>query len=262
MDVKDVARVAVTPVKSQSSPVNLQRAASALSADSRVIARESAPVKIDSAAPRSPKKDALDAVNKVISAVNVAQEATTEIDKLLKSVDGIVRQASEREPTPQRIDALEREAKELVSEIRKTANNAVSEGVRPLLGEEVEVEIESLDKALELILPEGAGDGFGLREIALSKKDAILQTRVAVALAREQLEGIRGSIDKTKEAVSNVLTTLEVASQNTEAAATTVRDVDQAVAVVGQASLDIKADPKLAIESFKGLQEKSLELLK
>ncbi|WKZ56213.1 MAG: hypothetical protein QY326_05600 [Bdellovibrionota bacterium] len=269
MEVKDVSRVAVNPAKaSQSGAATLQRNASVLiSADSKkveakALAAEPAPVKVEPAAKRSPKKESLDAVNKIISAVNVADEATAEIDKLLKSVDGIVRQAAEKEPTPQRLEALEREAKQLVDEIRKTASNAVSDGVRPLLGEEVEVQIETLDKALDLILPEGAKDGFGLNEIALTRKEAILNTRVAVAVAREQLEGIRSSVDKTKSAVAEALSALEIAAQNTEAANNSLRDVDKAAELVGDATLNIKSDPKKALQSFQGLQERSLDLLK
>ena len=69
--------------------------------------------------------------NKIISTINLAQEATAEIGRLVKSVDGIAQQVESGNISKQRREVLESEANDLVSEIKRKAYSS-SESIKPL----------------------------------------------------------------------------------------------------------------------------------
>ena len=62
--------------------------------------------------------------NEVIAITNLAAEAVGEIDKLVKSIGGIAEQAADESTSGKQRNILEREANELLGEIKRTAQTA------------------------------------------------------------------------------------------------------------------------------------------
>ena len=202
-------------------------------------------------------------INQVISAVNLASEATSEIARLVKSIGGIVEQVEDGKLSEPRAKILEKEANELVKEIRKQASSKTSEGLKPLAGDPIRLEVEEkLGKSLDLILPDSAKDAFGLSNITLSKKEAIIQTRVKVEEAEAGVEKLKKAVDETKSRVTKSVTEFDVAIQNKEASQVSVRDLDQALTLASRTSISISVNPEGALSSVGKLDESVLGLLK
>jgi len=263
MDVKEVQNGAKGVAKSQPASPTTSRQRDAQSLTSSKIATTNAePVTLD-VARRNKSNEATELrsrANVVINAINVASEATTEIDKLVKSIDGIVSQASNETISDQRRSILEGEANELVGEIRRRAQSS-SHGVRPLAGEEIRFEIEEkLGRSLEVILPSGADEAFGIGNISFNPVDSIINVRTAVAVARNRIEELRSAIDEAKVSVENTVVALDVAAQNSEASQASIRDVDEALKVAATTKIGIAANPEGALQSVGDLTS-ALDLL-
>ncbi len=196
--------------------------------------------------------------NRFISVINFVVDATDEIEKLIKSVDGIVEQADSDLPE-QRVDVLQREANDLVAEIRKKAQSSAPDGSRPLAGDKVE--LKEVDKALELLLPDDAKDAFGIGTIEISNKEAILQTRRVVQAANQRVKELQNTVSQAKEQVGNVVAEIEVALANQEASTSTVRDVDKALSVVNELGGRILAKPEEALSSVGSIEQSKAQRL-
>jgi hypothetical protein len=148
---------------------------------------------------------------------------------------------------------LEKEARGLRDEITRVAQVSTSEGVKPLAGDTIRLELEeTLGKALEIILPSDAKDAFGLNDINLSQKELILDTVAKVEKARRGIEQLRGSLDHGLDSLRTTVAALEVASQNVEASKTSVRDVDSALTLAVNTKGEIRDDPAGALNSVGG----------
>lgn len=264
MDVKDV-RDAVKDVSADPNKPSqfLKRAAEALKT-SRVEVKDS--VRLQSSVSRreqSPSSDVRARANAAISVINLAEEATSEIEKLVSSISGIVEQADSPKISEQRRGVLEQEANQLVDEIRRRAQSADPEGKKPLAGDKVSVEFEkNFAKTLEIVLPDSAKEAFGIGEIRFSRKDAIVQTRNVIAQARERLEQLKGAVQESKESVRSSVSEIEVALANNEAAGASIRDVDAALELASNTRVGIGRNPQVAMSSVGNLQKNALELLK
>lgn len=265
MEVKDVQKLEVSPgAKKRDSAPGIQRALKALSI-SKVPQENIDRVEVETASrargsAKAMRKDA----NDVIIQVNSASDAVQELEKLVKSIDGIVKQVDRGNLSEGRVAALEKEANELVERIKEVAQTTPPPTPRsPDEVDKKKEEIErNLRRALDTIMPEEAKSGFGLGTITFSRKDSIVATVAAVAAARERIEGARDSVQKTREAVSQVVATYEVAIQNVESSEATVRDVDMAVKLASETRSSIFRNPEGALESAGTLTPRALELLK
>ncbi len=263
MDVKDVQNAKNLDNKAIKNPAQaLQKSLKALSAPSVERARVEA-VRLELDVRRSlANAEARARTNDAINVVNVASDATAEIEKLVGSISGIVEQASNPKISESRRKVLEQEANQLVQEIRRKAQVKTSHGHRPLAGDKISLPIEEKDsKGIDIELPAEAKDAFGLGPIDLSPKDAISQTRSALSKAREQVEKLKDSVNRTQLQVKSTVDALEVALQNNEAAQTSIRDVDEALKVAGDTKVGIARDPGSALQSVGNLQRKALSLL-
>ena len=265
MEVKDVQKLNQDPGQSvkQTTP-GLQRALSALSS-SKVPEDKFDRIDVEAVArPRSSATNMRKDANDVIMEVNSASDAVQELEKLVKSIDGIVKQVDNGKLSDGRVVALEKEANQLVERIKEVAIAVPPSTPRASSredGDREEIE-RNLRRALDTIMPEEAKDGFGLGKISFSRKDSIIATVAAVVAARERIEGARESVETTREAVGQVVNTYEVAIQNAEAAEVTVRDVDQAVRLASEARSSIFRNPDNALDSAGPLSPRALELLK
>ena len=265
MEVKDVQKLVHNPGQStQEAAPGLQRALIALSGSKvpqetfdRVEVKSSVRSRSDATTMR---RDA----NDVIAEVNNASDSVRELEKLVRSIDGIVKQVDKGNLSEKRVAALEKEANQLVERIKELANSnpppAAPESEQ--VDEKREKIERTLRRALDTIMPEEAKDGFGLGTITFSKKDSIVATVSAVAAARVRIEGAQETVQKTREAVGEVVTTYEVAIQNAEASEASVRDVDQAVKLASETRSSIFKNPENAIDSAGTLTPRALELLK
>ena len=198
-------------------------------------------------------------INNVISTINVASETTAEVKKLIKSIDGITLQA-QGDISDERRTVLENEARGLVAEIKKRAGLALSAPVQDK--DQVRLEIEkTLGETLEALFPAGARDAFGIEAIAFTPKENIISVRTSVEVAQRRLEELSQAIENTKHQVKAVIDNLEVAAQNTEAADTTIRDVDAALKLAAHTKSVISANPRSALESVGRISRTAEDLL-
>jgi flagellin-like hook-associated protein FlgL len=197
--------------------------------------------------------------NQVIEAVNVADSATSEIKKLADSISGIVDQASDPKTPQARIAVLQREANQLVSAIKSQVNKTTESGVQPLAGDQIQLVVEKeLGKTLSFLLPADGKENFGLGTVEFSTLEAIIQTRQTVANARARIEELRGAVDTTRGAVTTEISRAEVALQNSEAANSSVRDVDSALELLTDTSDKIRSSPDTALDSVGQLRGNTL----
>jgi flagellin len=263
MDVKDVSQsggARAAPVKS--------RLGRAVSSDALVSSR--VPEKVaDSVSveglPKSNSSARIQAVtttNEVINATNIAAEATTEIKALVDSIGGIVELAGREDTSPQRTEVLEQEANDLIAEIQRRAQTPSASGIKPLAGDKIRLELEEgLGRRLEFLLPSDAQDAFGLGPVRFPNKEAILDTVAKVAVAQEQIENLRGAVDKTISVLRETVSELDVATQNSEASQANVRDVNQAANLAQSTRQGIVSSPGSALGSVAALDSRVLNLL-
>lgn len=264
MELKDVNKVVVLNQSTGDSKVGRQISGRALAAPSAGAVPTAD--RVDVTAPRRPAVPARTEVNsranELINTANIAAEAAGEIEKLVKSIDGIVEQVSSKEIPDVRKSILETEANDLVAEIKRRAGTSAPGGVKPLAGDKIRLEVEEkLGKTLEFLLPADAKEAFGLGRIKFTTKDAILDTVASVQAARERVKELRGAVDSTLETIRSAVTELDVANQNSEAAESSLRDVDEALKLAGRMRQGISSNPASALGSFGNLDSRVLDLL-
>lgn len=202
-------------------------------------------------------------LNEVISHVNVAEESTAKITEFVQSIGGLAEQVSTQEVTPERKAKLEKEGNELLDAIKRTAQTESSNGIKPLAGDEIRVEIEQkLGKALDAILPDDAKRAFGLKSIDFSTKDSIISTVTKIKEAEVQLQKLRDAVSTVSKNVKNYADEIDVALQNQEASQVSVRDVDEALKLAHSTGKNISDAPQVALNSFSTPDENALGLLK
>jgi flagellin-like hook-associated protein FlgL len=200
--------------------------------------------------------------NEAINVINVAVNATDEIAKLVESISGIVEQAQQPDLSDTRLFTLQKEANQLVTEIKNKAQATESNGVRPLLGENIRFDIEQrYGYALEIILPDEAKEAFGLGQISLSMKDSIIDTLTRVEQAKKQFDKLRESVNQAGTSIRQGIDAVEVALQNSEASQTSIRSLDQALSLASKTYHGIGKDNESALGSFSKLGLDSLSLL-
>lgn len=197
--------------------------------------------------------------NKAIESVNLAADTVRSVSKLVSSLDGVLEQASSDGLSKSRVDALEKEAKELVSAIRER----IKPPPPPLAGERIKVDAEAvLGKTLDFILPELKDEVFSVTTVEFSTKDSIMQVRSAVAETRQNMEALRESVDLIRKEVASATSAIDVAIQNSEASKNVVRDVEAAADLAESTIGGIKENPKDALNSIGTLRNQSADLLR
>jgi flagellin-like hook-associated protein FlgL len=263
MEVKEIRNDALSPDASNAASKTLQKSTSALAAPVVAEAVQSpVSIEITSRDHSVAQNDLRAQLNDLINVVNIAAQATTDIEGIVKSISGIVEQATNPELPDHRRATLEREGNALVDELKKAVNTTTPSGLKPLAGDKVRLEVEEkLGKTLEFILPDHSKDSFGISKISFSAKDSIIQTQTSIQTAREQIEKLRKAVDETKDVIQEKVTEVEVAFQNKEASESSIRDLDEALRVATETQKGIGTNPDSAIRSFGGLGKGALGLL-
>ncbi len=202
-------------------------------------------------------------LNKIIAVVNVASEAATKIGTIVQSLGGIAEQASDPSQPPHRREALVKEADQLVTELQSTMQTKAPDGSRPLAGDKIRVEIEEkLGKALDLLLPDHSKDSLGLKTLNLTTKESIIQTKTVIETAKRQIEELHRSIEASRGQVQDLVDRADVAAQNNEAAQSSVRNLDAALTLAGDAQKGIEENPRDAMQSLNKMHDVVHDLLK
>ena len=202
--------------------------------------------------------------NDLISIINLASDATEDIENLVKSLDGIIQQA-QKENIPQvRKAKLEQEYNSLVGEIKNKAQTSSYNGVKPLAGDEYKLKLNENDdsESVTIKLPNDANQSFGLTEINFSKPNALKQSGDKINSVKSQIKGLKDEIDNTVTLIKSKLTNIEIADENSESSKSTVRDLDQALEIAGSTNVFIRLDPSKALQSVGKIGEVAKELLK
>jgi len=261
MDVKDVGkRVLIGAL----SPTPLKQATRAKAAvDQGSVPKTDVQVRASAAIPSNVSAEMRKNLNEAISSLNVASEATSSIADYLSSIDGFIEQAQSNEASPQRRQALESEANQMVDEIKRTAREVSATASAPIPDDQVRKQVEdTIGKTLDILLPEERGKSDGLQSITFSRKETIIQTITNVARARARIDDMRKAMQESSETLKGAVLSYEIAQQNTEASKASVRDVDAAAKLAGDAKTGIFNNPIAALDAFGEISPKILELVK
>ena len=261
MDVRDVPRAWSTPIAASVSPESTETIKPNNAARLEAPARLAADVSTQSIPQRARPLRAR--FNELVGAINVANEATSQIEKLVKSLGGIVEQVSGRDIPDKRLRVLEDEANQLVDEIRKAAQTSAPNGQRPLAGDPIRLEAEEqIGKALDVILPDDASNSFNLGKIKFSTKEAIINTRANLAVAEARARALREAVTQSGDYVKSAADAIDVASQNSEASESNVRDITAAAELVLNTRRQINERPETAVAAAGVLSSRIADLLK
>lgn len=190
-------------------------------------------------------------INEAINATHIATETLSKIDQLIKSVDGIIEQATDPKTPTRRLSVLEKEVNNIVEAIKTQAESKTPAGAKPLAGDTIRIELEkSLGKTLELILPDDGKYGFNLGQVSFSRKDSIIQTRASIEEAQRRIEQMKGSIDDAINQVSSIVHSLSVAAENVAASEASREDVDRISDFASSVRNKIHSDPQTAMLSI------------
>lgn len=203
------------------------------------------------------------AANEIVNTINLVVDATGEIDRLVKSIDGIVKQASKGDVPEKRLAVLEKEANQILDAIKRRVDDTHTAHGNPLVGDAVTLSTDKdIIATLDVKLPNHAKDIFGLRKVDFSKKDSISESRSTIEKAQTQVNDLKSKVHESRNAIHQTVAALDVALQNTEASSASVRDLDQALRLAGNTKFNINSDPAGAIGSLDKLGRQALDLLK
>lgn len=201
-------------------------------------------------------------INNVITAVNLTTEASGEIESALQNVKVLVEKAGQPGIERKEKVRLEEQANQLIKAIEANAEKAGKQALNGLEQEPLASAIENqLRKTLEVLLPKGPGQGFGVGSIKLYPPEVILATRARIEEATRRIEALRDTVRESKAALKDFVQSSEVAQQNAEAANPSVRDLETALQKADQTRLSISQDPEKAINSFGGPGPATAKLL-
>ncbi len=259
MEVKDLPKVSSQAIPNQSEG---RQVSSGNLISSAPNVADVVDVSIDRKTTNLDNNDLRAKVNAAINVTNVAEEATAEVEKLVKSLEGIVEVANDGSTPNERLGILDKEVKELVSAIGNLTKSKSLDGIKPLAGDPIRLDLEQkIGRTLEFILPDHSKDAFGLEKITVSKKEAIINTIATVEEGRKRLENLKASLDDASKSIRQVVSETEVALLNRESSEASLRDVDSAIKLANQTKRGIGSNPDRALRSTGDLSAVSLKLL-
>jgi len=222
---------------------------------------EAVELTVDNSSKSKATNEARSMANSIISTINLAKEATSELGALCKSVSGIAEQASQKGITPERREILEQEANNLSKEIRLKSNNS-AKTIEPIVTDKVKAEIEEkLGNTLEQLLPQENEEAFNLGEVKLNMREGIVNILTSVAKAQQRLNQLNDVIQNADTQVQSLVDEYDVAAQNSEASSASIRDVNDAVKVVSHTKHLIEQSPKTALQSAGVLNHNTVDIL-
>ncbi|RIL09581.1 MAG: hypothetical protein DCC75_06185 [Proteobacteria bacterium] len=213
--------------------------------------------------PQRGSEEARAKLNRVVNIANVAGDATKVIGSFVDAIRGLVEQVDNSENSPERREALEKEANQLIEAIKRTAHESSYDGVKPLAGDTIRLEIEQkIGRVLDVILPDDAKDAFGLTGVVFSRKDAIIETSTSIARARKRIDELGDSIDKLSQQLRDLAKTIDEDFESGPALPDKVRNVEGAVDLAQETKASIANEPKRALSSLGSIERDADLLLK
>ncbi len=243
MDVKDVK-----PVTTAEVPVT-QRMREKTQTKEEKPGFES-DVTVDIRSRNNAVAEMVSSLNRLIGTTNVVSRASDDLNSYVRGLQGLVEQAEGGLPAS-RISLLEQEANQLVEAIVQTVGVKTADGMKPLSGDQIEVQLEQqLGRSLQIILPDLSGDALGLGRIKLSTSDFILNTRAMVRRSEERLRELSDAVGEAQNKVKGYADEVDIALQNAEASASAVRDVEYALRSAGNTGAQIGSNQAEALGSI------------
>ena len=87
-----------------------------------------------------------------------------------------------------------------MDEIKRAAGAQATNGVRPLAGDQIRLEVEAkIGKTLDVILPDDAKSAFGLNSLSFSTKESIISTITSVEKAQQQIEKLKDRFENERD---------------------------------------------------------------
>jgi hypothetical protein len=206
-------------------------------------------------------------VNDAVSRANLANQVTDQMRGIFESIGGILEQvtdpAAAESASTDRQRYLEREANDLLDEAKRVVQVLRPDGETSPENEEIRSDVErKLKQTLDALFPEKADSGFGVGRVDFSTKEAIIDTVANVQKAQKQIEELSDSVHESTQQIRLSANFTEVALQNSEAAQSSVRDLDSALKLAYRARQGISGNPAEALGSVGSLGERSINLLK
>jgi|GEM_PF-4646487 len=264
MEIKDVSSLKSTQANSSQATSakaeSQQRSGQSLSADklSQSARSDSVSVELRSKPSTKTSEQSEQAkrqdTNSLASALNQVEEEVDKIAKLTDSLAGVLAQASGDQPENRRA-ALTEEARELTQQLQ--VEKEVQFRPEPPVRDQAMAEIEAkVGRALEAIFSSDQP-----KPPARSEKDQILATLRNVEAFRSQIAEVTETLATSKQEISAIISNREeVALANSEAASSSVRDVDQAAEMMERLSKEVSSSsPDKAV--VNQLNSGSLRLL-
>lgn len=202
-------------------------------------------------------------LNKIISASNSAIEATKVVGGFIDSIAGIVELAESKSQSQERLKTLTNEANELILKLEETEINNTNNLVVNSESDLINQQIINIGETLSNLLPINniSEKKFGVNLVDFSTLGGIQRAKDNVLKAKEKFDLIQKTTNDASNNLKQVLINLEVAKQNSEASQSSVRDLNEALELADSMSNNIKNNKNDALNSFKEINPKSLDLL-
>lgn len=163
-----------------------------------------------------------------VSSVRVAYETADKLEKVVRSLKGIVDQA-EKDPQTRKKEILEKEGTSLLEAVGEIIEAEAPDGTKPLKGDPIRIRAEKeLSESLELLLPKVTKEAIGLDSFSL--KDSIMSIRAKIDKALEVVGSIKEAVTESDNKLRAFALNQEVARENKAASQSTLKDVDDALA--------------------------------
>lgn len=194
-----------------------------------------------------------------VSSVRVAYETADKLEKVVRSLKGIVDQA-EKDPQARKKEILEKEGTSLLEAVGEIIEAEAPDGTKPLKGDPIKIKAEKeLSESLELLLPKVSKEAIGLDSFSL--KDSIMSIRAKIDKALEMVSTIKEAVSESDNKLRSFALNQEVARENRAASQSTLKDVDDALAASESLAESIVDKGKEAFAAAGLRREMSTRLL-
>lgn len=154
-----------------------------------------------------PKNDTIQknqARNKEISILNLAGDKAEKMDNILSSVKGIVEQVANNDLSPKKVKILQKEANELLSQMKSLDVNADAASMASISNDDVKYYIEEkMGDTLDAILPDVTEDTSAIGGLDFSRKESIINTLATVKFAEAKIiqlkEAVRQNVEELEK---------------------------------------------------------------
>lgn len=204
-------------------------------------------------------------INHVILNSNSVKETTDNIGSIIESLAGLTELAEKSVNDPGRVSVLQKEAETLAKQLDNLAPKTTPLNIDEIsspVNDPVYKKLTQLNNALENLIHDEDKKNIGVNLINFSTAEAIVSTRENVLRAQATLEELIAKNSAISKEINVASIEADIALQNSQAANSSVRDLDSALKLAEDMSNYIKNQSKDTLEAVNTLSSRSLDLLK